>query len=747
MIPITFYQFTKKPNSTKQPYAGPTVFDITASQEGEGTPSPSNVRPIHPGLSFRLDNNQMLDVYGGSINLNTGVLTVTWLGVDLGQLEWTYSSVRKIFMTNSPIANIRIPLATSAKPTWCKCEIYKIETATDVYNSAESYDLSIAILNNGSLVVSDQNYTDATQFKSAVNGKIFTSEMVTPQTMTLSQSELSRAAAALGVPWPFYPPIMYQADNCELIEDTSIINPKIRWHAHDSKNPYEFNYCYIPEFGRFYFVTNVTYQLGTWVLDLSVDVLATGRDIIGPSSQYILRSAYTFDGAIEDAMYPVKSDFVTAEYLTYDEAHQGLVAPVYCDIDSLGQWYVVGIIGSDTSSAENNGSVTYYVLDQTQFNESLNWLLGTVSIYGVPVSELSEQLQRQLLNPLQYIASVTLYPFKPEVVQEDNADKQFTQIQLGMTTLSVGALTSGGFRMLKRANSYTGIYDSTLTGWISHHSVATTVYLHPQYGARGKWVLGKPYTKYIVVVEPWGTIEVPGDIVLDAYKYTDQSGDPYIVLTFHTYFDASTGACRLEITTSMDDGTIIPWYIETVNLGIDVPCHQAVQDVMTYRKSLYDLAYAKKTSALDVGLGAASALTMGILGGGANQGAQISQASGIIGGVGQAVRAGINYSYQNEPAAIANLQSANYPAISGSGSSKDSFMSQARDICSPRVFAYWAVLADDNNTDYGRPLCTIRQISTIPGFIICDNAHIQSRLTVTENQMIEDFMNGGFYYE
>lgn len=527
--------------------------------------------------------------------------------------------------------------------------------------------------------------------------------------------------------------------NCELIEDTSIINPKIRWHepSNPSINVYDFNYCYIAIFQRYYFVTNVTYQLGTWLLDLSVDVLATGRDIVGPSSQYILRSAYEFDGAIEDTMYPVKNDFVTDTYYSYDSGHQGALEPVYCDVDDLGQWYVVGIIGMNTDAKENNGSVTYYVLDQNQFNASLHYLLGTISIYGVPTSELSEELQKQLINPMQYIAAVTLYPFKPDCVQEEGADKLFTDLQLGMKTLAVGVL-GGGFRIMKRDDSWSDIYGlSAPSGWIKHHHIQTMAYLHPQLD-RGKWVLGKPYSKYIIEVEPWGTIEVPGEVILESFQYRDAQQRPYIVFHFDTYIDMSTGAARLEVSTGRSEsGNLMPFYMETVNLGIEVPCHQAVQDVLSYKKGLIELNYAKQSMPMEVGFGIASAATLGILSGNA----------GALGGAKQAFSSPLEYYAKTEPIALQGLQASNYPTIAGSGTSKDSYMSQARDLCSPRIFAYWAILADDNNSDHGRPLCSIRTISNVPGYLICENAHIQSRLTATENQMIEDFMNGGFYYE
>ena len=533
--------------------------------------------------------------------------------------------------------------------------------------------------------------------------------------------------------------------DCELIEDTSIINPKIRWHepAVPAVNVYDFNYCYIAIFQRYYFVTDIKYELGAWVVSLTVDLLATARDIIGPSSQYILRSAYTFDGAVVDDLYPVKSDFETATYYVTDSGHQGALEPVYCDIDDLGQWYVVGIIGSILGAENNNGSVTYYVLSQGQFNAALHYILGTISIYGVPQSELSLELQRQLLNPMQYIASVMLLPFKPSCVQENSSDKLYTSIQLGMTDIDLTAI--GGFRMLKRASSYSDIYGDTHSGWISHHSTQAAVYLHPQYSDRGKWVLGQPYSKYHIVVEPWGTIEIPGNVVLEAYKALDSQDRPYFNIYFHSYFDASTGACRLEISTSNESGNVVPFYMETVNLGIDVPCHQAVQDVMTYRQTAFDLAYAKKDMQLNTAFGIAQAATFGILGGASGSAGMAG--SGLLGGAKQAYSEPLQYYYHQQPAAIHTLEAANYPTITGSGSSKDTYMTQARDLCSPRIFAYWAILVDDNNTDHGRPLCSIRQISNIPGFIICDNAHIESRLTAAENNAIEDYMNGGFYYE
>lgn len=60
-----------------------------------------------------------------------------------------------------------------------------------------------------------------------------------------------------------------------LKEPSSIINPEITIQRSD---PIGFNYCYIPEFGRYYFVTNVTViHSNILKISLHVDVLYSYR--------------------------------------------------------------------------------------------------------------------------------------------------------------------------------------------------------------------------------------------------------------------------------------------------------------------------------------------------------------------------------------------------------------------------------------------------------------------------------------
>ena len=53
----------------------PDSVQINAKQEGSGTPSPTNVRPILPGAIFNI-NNEDVPVYGGILDTHTGTVTI-----------------------------------------------------------------------------------------------------------------------------------------------------------------------------------------------------------------------------------------------------------------------------------------------------------------------------------------------------------------------------------------------------------------------------------------------------------------------------------------------------------------------------------------------------------------------------------------------------------------------------------------------------------------------------------------------
>lgn len=59
----------------------------------------------------------------------------------------------------------------------------------------------------------------------------------------------------------------------------------------------------------------------------------------------------------------------------------------------------------------------------------------------------------------------------------------------------------------------------------------------------------------------------------------------------------------------------------------------------------------------------------------------------------------------------------------------------------------YQVAVTDNIEDHGRPLMAFRDINKLAGFVQCEGAHFEGICTQTEQTMIDDALNGGFFYE
>ena len=83
-----------------------------------------------------------------------------------------------------------------------------------------------------------------------------------------------------------------------ILDGTSITNPVVTIEQTSQYDVRDYNYARIPVFNRYYFITNITTDKNLWILTMAVDVLATYRDDIRSSSQYVLRSASQSDDNI-----------------------------------------------------------------------------------------------------------------------------------------------------------------------------------------------------------------------------------------------------------------------------------------------------------------------------------------------------------------------------------------------------------------------------------------------------------------
>lgn len=64
-----------------------------------------------------------------------------------------------------------------------------------------------------------------------------------------------------------------------------------------------------------------------------------------------------------------------------------------------------------------------------------------------------------------------------------------------------------------------------------------------------------------------------------------------------------------------------------------------------------------------------------------------------------------------------------------------------------RLYATFYEVVDDDPDHRGKPLCKTVKISTLTGYILASDAHIEIGGSIEEANQIINYMNGGFYYE
>ena len=125
-------------------------------------------------------------VYGGSLDVTSGVLTVTHSIIDLGDLSWTYDSAYTRF-ASSISGGKSYGTAVRTAPFICTC----YQTISDGRPLAQVPNNSIYNGNSNSVYIKTSDYTDAGQFTTAVTGEKLVYELATPVTYQLTPTQIS----------------------------------------------------------------------------------------------------------------------------------------------------------------------------------------------------------------------------------------------------------------------------------------------------------------------------------------------------------------------------------------------------------------------------------------------------------------------------------------------------------------------------------------------------------------------------
>lgn len=185
----------------------------------------------------------------------------------------------------------------------------------------------------------------------------------------------------------------------QLRESCSILAPEVGFTTFgQTESPNAWNYAYIPDFGRFYFIDNWTWSRGMWYANMTVDPLASWRTEIANSSEYIVRAASAVNPDIIDTTYPT---------LSYARLARQDLPAIYTDNVQGGTF----IFGVQASGYNAFGSTTTIACKAESFKKLMTKLLSDTDYLDIDPNEISGNLAKALFNPIQYFSFAYWLPF------------------------------------------------------------------------------------------------------------------------------------------------------------------------------------------------------------------------------------------------------------------------------------------------------------------------------------------------
>lgn len=311
--------------------------------------------------------------------------------------------------------------------------------------------------------------------------------------------------------------------NCTLKADTSLLKPVF---IMDSAN---LNTNYVAWNNRYYWVDDVVSIRNNAVeLHCIVDVLASWKSNIGSSTQYVVRAAADWDPILIDSLYPMGG---TGQTTTID------LSSIHTQMSNDG-CYIVGVLGGNSLTG-----VTYYQLFPSTFASLINALFAG-NYLQAPVTEISLELQKELVNPIQYITSIQWFPFTPDIQTSQSIKFGFWDSGISGSPISESdSLSVANFTETINIPDHPDIHTVTVT--------------------RRGYLNNTPYTRMLLHVYSFG------DVVIDASLVRSS-------MTVNIDVDLFTGVGYLYCVNNA--GNIIAR--STAQIGVPIPLGQTTQNLI-----------------------------------------------------------------------------------------------------------------------------------------------------------------------
>lgn len=340
-----------------------------------------------------------------------------------------------------------------------------------------------------------------------------------------------------------------------------------------------YNYAYVSDFSRYYYITDWVFVGGLWRGAFTVDVLATYKTQILSTNQFIARAADALPGGIIDTAYVARGG---SSRITADQT----ITPT----QFWGSGYSDGtiVIGTICNSGAGVGAVTYYAMGVGGFNNLMHALLDDISWAQISVTEISEELQKALINPAQYIVSAIWLP-------KDSTDFVVNSGAPGADIVTDIALGWWSFDISAHGN-VARILHNPLTTW---DYIRVKKYMdldkHPQSlaaaGAPARpWLQLSPYSRYTLTFLPFGSFDLD---TTELYGFNNLG----LELRVHAY----TGDATLTLSVAADDQGTNEKVISVLNAncGVPLPVGQIALNMSNLDSALQSAAIMGATEIAD----------------------------------------------------------------------------------------------------------------------------------------------------
>jgi len=159
------------------------IVTFSPKQDGTGDPSPTNVRPIHPGLTI----DGIGDIYGGYVDFENAEVVETHKAiVNLGERVYAYSESEGRFATIIS----GIDTTGSTRTAFCLTSCYESKTNGEAFDANWNY---VAYCDANRLYVHDHRFTTVSDLTTALVDQTLVYKLTTPTTYSLTASQLTQA--------------------------------------------------------------------------------------------------------------------------------------------------------------------------------------------------------------------------------------------------------------------------------------------------------------------------------------------------------------------------------------------------------------------------------------------------------------------------------------------------------------------------------------------------------------------------